>query len=109
MYRRSKKYQLLRARIAASVAARERKRIQAASDDDFELDLPELRKKIENTESLNILSTLYLVPNVLAELVPFRQGWVCKVGCLPDHPQSFHDRCGADISFCRKRNNLIKA
>ena len=50
MYRRSKKYQLLRARIAASVAARERKRIQTASDDDFELDLPDLRKKIEITE-----------------------------------------------------------
>jgi len=78
MYRRSKKYQQLRARIAASVAARERKRIQAAPEGDFELDLPDLRKN-ENTESLNILSTLYLVPNVLAELVPFRQGWMFKI------------------------------
>jgi len=50
MYRRSKKYQQLRARIAASVAARERKRLQAVSEDNFELDLPDLRKKIEITE-----------------------------------------------------------
>lgn len=50
MYRRSKKYQQLRARAAASVAAREQKRLQSISDDDIELPLPELRKKLEITE-----------------------------------------------------------
>ena len=50
MYRRSKKYQQLRARAAASVAARERKRLQTVSEEEIELDLPDLRKKIEITE-----------------------------------------------------------
>lgn len=50
MYRRSKKYQQLRTRTAASVAAREQKRLQAVSDDEIEPILPELRKKIEVAE-----------------------------------------------------------
>lgn len=50
MYRRSKKYQQLRARAAASVAAREHKRLQTVSENEVELDLPDLRKRIEITE-----------------------------------------------------------
>ena len=50
MYRRSKKYQQLRVRAAASVAARENRRLQAVSEDEIELDLPDLRKRIEITE-----------------------------------------------------------
>ena len=50
MYRRSKKYQQLRAKASASVAARQRKRLQAVSEDEVELNLPDLRKKIEITE-----------------------------------------------------------
>ncbi|WP_420591700.1 hypothetical protein [Bacterioplanoides sp.] len=50
MYRRSKKYQPLRAKAAASVAAHERKRLQAVSEDEIEQDLPDLRKRIETTE-----------------------------------------------------------
>ena len=50
MYRRSKKYQQLRARIAASIAARERKRLEAVAEENIEPALPDLRKKFEITE-----------------------------------------------------------
>lgn len=50
MYRRSKKYQQLRAKAAASVAAREHKRLQTVSEEEIEQALPDLRKRIEITE-----------------------------------------------------------
>ena len=50
MYRRSKKYQQLRAKVSASVAARERKRLHTASEENIEQNLPELRKRIEIIE-----------------------------------------------------------
>ncbi|MAA70387.1 MAG: hypothetical protein CL679_01540 [Bermanella sp.] len=49
MYRRSKKYQQLRAKIARSIAKREDKRIQNVSEIGVEPLLPDLRKKIEVT------------------------------------------------------------
>ncbi|GAA6133292.1 hypothetical protein NBRC116188_00810 [Oceaniserpentilla sp. 4NH20-0058] len=49
MYRRSKKYQQLRAKVAKSIAAREQKRIEGANEVEIPPLLPELRKKIEIT------------------------------------------------------------
>ncbi|NVK38648.1 MAG: hypothetical protein HWE18_12045 [Gammaproteobacteria bacterium] len=49
MYRRSKKYQQLRARVAKSIAAREQKRLEGANEADIPPLLPDLRKKIEIT------------------------------------------------------------
>mgnify|MGYP001033736730 CR=1 FL=1 len=49
MYRRSKKYQQLRARIAQPLAARERKRLNQVDEEGITPLLPGLRKKIEIT------------------------------------------------------------
>jgi len=64
MYRRSKKYQQLRAKVSASVAARERKRLHTASEENIEQNLPELRKRIEifefdSTEPKTTIIELY--------------------------------------------------
>ena len=47
MYRRSKKYQQLRARVSAFLAAKERKRLEQVEEVEADLILPDLRKKIE--------------------------------------------------------------
>lgn len=49
MYRRSKKYQQLRARVAQSLAAKERKRLSQVDKEGITPTLPDLRKKIEIT------------------------------------------------------------
>ena len=49
MYRRSHKYQQLRARIAQSIAKRENERIKSVNETGIEPLLPDLRKKIEIT------------------------------------------------------------
>ena len=49
MYRRSKKYQQLRAQIARSIAKRETQRLRSVSESGAEPLLPDLRKKIEIT------------------------------------------------------------
>ena len=49
MYRRSNKYQQLRARIAKSIAKRENERLKHVNESGTEPLLPDLRKKIEIT------------------------------------------------------------
>ena len=50
MYRRSKKHQQLRSRVAASIASRERKHLCSKNGEENEPILPDLRKKLEITD-----------------------------------------------------------
>ena len=47
MYRRSKKYQQLRSRVASAIAARERKRLKGGIEAEPSYELPDLRKMID--------------------------------------------------------------